>query len=171
MTLVPPISTSRGHFRDTSTLSLGVTRYHSDSRRGSEVIPAPGTTRFLEHAGGVRERVHDPAAPIDLPSLAGTWHGTASGPQGSSQPITMRIAPDGAYSTDGGVYTAQGTAQVKDGELVLTPTSTTGGQTAGRVATAVFSEKRQPSQVIQVLTGSGASSSGPYSFEVSRPKQ
>jgi hypothetical protein len=75
------------------------------------------------------------------------------------------------YSTDGGVYTAQGTAQVKDGELVLTPTSTTGGQTAGRVATAVFSEKRQPSQVIQVLTGSGASSSGPYSFEVSRPKQ
>lgn len=111
------------------------------------------------------------AAPIDLPSLAGTWQGTASGPQGLSQPITMKIAADGSYSTDGGVYTALGTAQVKDGKLVLTPTSTTGGQTAGRVATAVFSEKRQPSQVIQVLTGSGASSSGPYSFEVSRPKQ
>ena len=111
------------------------------------------------------------AAPIDLPSLAGTWQGTAAGPQGLSQPITMKIAADGMYSTDGGVYTAQGTAQVKDRTLVLTPTSTTGGQAASRVATAVFSEKRQPSQVIQVLTGSGASSSGPYSFEVSRPKQ
>ena len=111
------------------------------------------------------------AAPIDLPSLAGTWQGTASGPQGLSQPITMKIGADGTYSVDGGVYTAQGTAQVKDGKLALTTTSTTGGQTAGRVATAVLSEKRQPSQVIQVLTGSGASSSGPYSFEVSRPKQ
>lgn len=111
------------------------------------------------------------AAPMDLPSLAGTWQGTASGPQGLSQPITMKLAADGSYSTEGGVYTARGTAQVKDGKLVLTPSSTTGGQTAGRAATAVLSEKRQPSQVIQVLTGSGASASGPYSFEVSRPKQ
>ena len=111
------------------------------------------------------------AAPIDLPSLAGTWQGTARGPQGLSQPMTMKIGADGTYSMDGDVYTARGTAQVTDGKLVLTPTTTTGGQAAGRVATAVFSEKRQPSQVIQTLTGSGASSAGPYSFEVSRPKQ
>jgi hypothetical protein len=111
------------------------------------------------------------ATPIDLPSLAGTWQGTARGPQGLSQPMTMKIGADGTYSMDGDVYTARGTAQVTGGKLVLTPTTTTGGQAAGRVATAVFSEKRQPSQVIQTLTGSGASSAGPYSFEVSRPKQ
>jgi hypothetical protein len=107
---------------------------------------------------------------MDLPGLAGTWQGTASGPQGLSQPLTMMIAPGGTYTTTGGVYTAAGTAQVRDGKLVLTSTSTTGGQT-GRVITAVLSERRHPSQVVQVLTGSGASTSGPYEFEVSRPKQ
>ena len=112
-----------------------------------------------------------PAVPIDLPSLAGTWQGTASGPQGLSQPITMMIAADGKYTTTGGVYTAQGTADVKDGKLVLTSTSTSGGQAGSRAATAVLTERRQPSQVIQVLTGSGVSTSGPYQFEVSRPKQ
>jgi hypothetical protein len=110
-------------------------------------------------------------APMDLPSLAGTWQGTASGLQGLSQPITMRIGADGTYMTTGGVFTAQGTAQVKDGKLVLTSTGTTGGQAASPVATAVLSERREPSQVVQVLTGSGASSAGPYSFVVSRPKQ
>jgi hypothetical protein len=109
--------------------------------------------------------------PLDLPSLAGTWQGTASGAQGLSQPITMRITADGTYTTTGGVYTAQGRAEVKDGKLVLSSSGTTGGQAASPVATAVLSERREPSQVVQVLTGSGASSGGPYSFVVSRPKQ
>jgi hypothetical protein len=109
---------------------------------------------------------------VDLPRLAGTWQGTASGAQGLSQPITMRLAADGTYSTEGGVFTARGTAQVKDGKLVLTPATTTGGQAAsGQVATASLVERREPSQVIQVLAGSGANSAGPFSFEVSRPKQ
>jgi len=111
------------------------------------------------------------AAPLGLPSLSGTWQGTSSGPQGLSQPYTMMIASDGTYTATGGVYTAQGTAQVTDGKLVLSSTSTTGGQTGSRVATALLSERREPSQVVQVLTGSGASTSGPYEFEVSRPKQ
>jgi hypothetical protein len=34
----------------------------------------------------------------------------------------------------------------------------------------VLSERAMPSQTIQVLTGQGASSAGPYTFEVSRPK-
>jgi hypothetical protein len=108
---------------------------------------------------------------MDVPSLAGTWQGTASGSQGLPQPITMRISPDGTYSTTGGVYTAQGQAEVKDGKLILTSAGTTGGQAARGVATAVLTERREPSQVIQVLSGSGASGAGPYSFEVSRPKQ
>jgi hypothetical protein len=60
---------------------------------------------------------------------------------------------------------------VKDGKLVLTSASTTGGQAAPRVSTAVLSEKKLTTQVVQVLTGSGASTAGPFSFEVSRPKQ
>ena len=111
------------------------------------------------------------SAPMDLPSLAGTWQGTASGPQGLSQPVTMIIAEGGTYTTTGGVYTAAGTAQVRDGKLVLTSTSTTSGQAGSRASTAVLSERRHPSQIVQVLTGSGASTSGPYEFEVSRPKQ
>ena len=111
------------------------------------------------------------ATPMDVPGLAGTWQGTASGPQGLSQPVTIMIASGGTYTTTGGVYTAAGTAQVRDGKLVLTSTSTTGGQTGDRVSTAVLSERRHPSQVVQVLTGSGSSTSGPYEFEVSRPKQ
>ena len=111
------------------------------------------------------------AVPMDLQSLAGTWQGTAAGAQGLSQPITFKLAPSGAYSVDGGVYTAQGTAEVKDGKLVLTSASTTGGQAASRVSTAVLSEKKLTTQVVQVLTGSGASTAGPFSFEVSRPKQ
>lgn len=110
-------------------------------------------------------------APMDLPTLAGTWQGTARGPQGLSQPVTLVIASGGTYSITGGVYTGTGTAQVSNGKLVLTSTSTTGGQAGSRVSTATLSEQRHPSQVVQVLTGSGASTSGPYEFEVSRPKQ
>jgi hypothetical protein len=109
--------------------------------------------------------------PMDVANLAGTWQGTASGPQGLPQPITVRIARDGTYAADAGVYTSQGTAQIRDGKLVLASTSTTGGQTAQRVWTAVLSEQQLQTQVIQWLKGQGSSSAGPFTFEVSRPKQ
>jgi hypothetical protein len=112
--------------------------------------------------------------PADLAALAGTWQGTASGAQGLSQPVTMVLGADGAYTMTGGtggVFTSQGTAQVKDGKVIFTSRSTSGGQTPDRVTTAVLSERTEPSQVVQVLTGSGASPAGPYSFSVSRPKQ
>jgi hypothetical protein len=109
--------------------------------------------------------------PADLASLAGTWQGTATGAQGLSQPVTMMLGADGAYTMTAGVYTSQGTAQVKDSKLMLTSGSTTGGQTPDRVTTAALFERTEPSQVVQVLKGSGASTAGPYSFEVSRPKR
>jgi hypothetical protein len=109
--------------------------------------------------------------PADLASLAGTWQGTATGAQGLSQPVTMMLGADGAYTMTAGVYTSQGTAQVKDSKLMLTSRSTTGGQTPDRVTTAALFERTEPSQVVQVLKGSGASTAGPYSFEVSRPKR
>jgi hypothetical protein len=107
----------------------------------------------------------------DLASLAGTWQGTASGAQGLAQPVTMMLAADGAYTMTAGVYTSQGTAQVKDSKLLMSSKSTSGGQTPDRVTTAILSERTEPSQVVEVLKGSGASTAGPYSFEVSRPKR
>lgn len=115
------------------------------------------------------------AAPVDLASLAGTWQGTGSGAQGLSQPITVVINAGGTYTATGGVFTSQGSAQIKEGKLVLTSGGTTGGATSGgqaanQVLTAVLSERKEPSQVVQVLTGSGVGSTGPVSFVISRPK-
>ena len=110
----------------------------------------------------------------DLAPLAGTWQGTASAAQGLSQPATLVINTDGTFTMTGGtggVFMSQGTVQAKDGRIMLTSRSTSGGQTADRVTTAVLSERAEPSQVVQVLTGAGTSAAGPYSFSVSRPKQ
>jgi hypothetical protein len=110
----------------------------------------------------------------DIAPLAGTWQGTASGAQGLSQPATLVLNTDGTFTMTGGtggVFMSQGTAQVKDGRIILTSRSTSGGQTADRVTTAVLSERTEPSQVVQVLTGSGTSAAGPYSFSVSKPKE
>jgi hypothetical protein len=109
--------------------------------------------------------------PSDVTSLAGTWQGTASGAQGLAQPVTIMFEADGAYTMTAGVYSSQGIAQVKDSKLMLTSRSTTGGQAPDRVTTAVLFERTEPSQVVQVLKGSGASTAGPYSFEVSGPKR
>jgi hypothetical protein len=128
---------------------------------------------FVASALGCASTSESPVTgtPVDLASLAGTWQGTASGSQGLSSPVTLRLGADGTFTMTGGVYTSQGTAEVRDGKLVLTARGTTGGQAAPPTTTAVLSERREPSQVVQVLKGSGASSAGPYSFEVSRPKQ
>ncbi len=112
-----------------------------------------------------------PVGPADLTSLAGTWQGTASSAQALSQPVTIMLGTDGAYTMTAGVYTSQGAAQVTDSKLMLTSRSTTGGQTPDRITTAVLFERTEPSQVVQVLKGSGTSAAGPYAFEVSRPKR
>jgi hypothetical protein len=130
---------------------------------GAFVVSALGCASTSESARSV--------GPTDLASLAGTWQGTASGSQGLSQPVTMRLGADGTFTMTGGVYTSQGNAEVRDGKLLLVARSTTGAQSAAPTATAVLSERREPSQVVQVLTGSGASAAGPYSFVVSRPKE
>jgi hypothetical protein len=73
-----------------------------------------------------------PVGPADLTSLAGTWQGTASSAQALSQPVTIMLGTDGAYTMTAGVYTSQGAAQVTDSKLMLTSRSTTGGQTPDR---------------------------------------
>ena len=108
----------------------------------------------------------------DLPSLAGTWDGTLIPPSGGmgSTPTTgtLTLSANGDYAARAGAFAAQGKAQVKDGGLQLTSTSTTGGLATGqRTSTAALSER--PDGTL-VLTGFGHSDAGPFNFEVTRRK-
>src|SRR5262245_60458566 len=92
---------------------------------------------------------HESARPIvssDLSGLVGTWQGTASGAQGLSQPATLMINGDGTYTMTGGtggVFTSLGTTRVEDGRIVFVSRTTSGGQTADRITTAVLSERTE----------------------------
>jgi hypothetical protein len=106
--------------------------------------------------------------PNDLPSLAGRWVGTITLPSGSSETGTWDLTPAGDYTTRAGAFAASGKAQVKDGGLLLTTTSTSGGmQTGTRTSTASLSET---SDGKMVLTGRGHSDAGPFSFQVTKQK-
>src|SRR5262245_26159208 len=84
--------------------------------------------------------------PGDLPSLAGTWSGTITPPSTGGGAMnsqgTLTLSPNGDYVARAGAFTAQGKAQVKDGALVMTSTSTTGGLSTGtRTSTATLSDR------------------------------
>jgi hypothetical protein len=89
-------------------------------------------------------------------------------PGAKAQPGTLELAPDGSYVARAGAFSAQGTAQVKDGNLVLTSTSTTGGMATGQ-RTSTASLAQRPDGTL-VLTGRGHSDTGPFDFTVTRPK-
>src|SRR5262249_7012615 len=105
--------------------------------------------------------------PEDLKSLAGTWQGTVTSTRGTSSPITMRINDSGTYVWTAGVYSTQGTVQVRGSQVIFASQTTSGGQSADRVASAVLSQRIDGTEV---LTGTGTSASGPFSFFVSRPR-
>ena len=105
--------------------------------------------------------------PNDMAMLAGTWGGMMSTPGAQSQTGTLQIMPDGSYTARGGAFMAQGKATIKDGNLELVPTFTTGAPTAPRSSTATLSERGGA----MVLTGYGHSDRGvPYNFEVTKQK-
>ncbi|MGH7388090.1 MAG: hypothetical protein ACREM3_01340 [Candidatus Rokuibacteriota bacterium] len=106
--------------------------------------------------------------PSDLSSLAGKWTGTLVLPSGRSAPGTFELSPNGDYLTQASGFTARGKAQVKDGNLALVSTSTTGGLATGQRTSAASLSERADGML--VLTGSGHSDSGPFSFDVSRKK-
>jgi hypothetical protein len=104
----------------------------------------------------------------DVASLAGKWAGSVTTPAGKPVPGTLDIAPSGDYVARAGSFSAQGKAEVKGGKVVLTSTSTAGGMATGqRTSTADLSQRSDGSLV---LTGFGHSDSGPFNFEVARPK-
>ena len=106
----------------------------------------------------------------DLPALAGTWAGSVTPPAGGTGAVanqgTLTLSPNGDYVARAGAFTAQGKAEVRNGALMLTSTSTSGGMATGqRTSTATLSER---SDGTMVLTGFGHSDAGPFNFEVSR---
>jgi hypothetical protein len=108
--------------------------------------------------------------PNDLPTLAGKWAGTINLPSGRPATGTLDLSANGDYVVQAAGFGATGKAQVKDGQLVLVPTTTSGGggaMTGPRSSTAALSQRPDGSQV---LTGDGHSGTGPFSFEVVRQK-
>jgi len=111
-------------------------------------------------------------APGDLAALAGTWNGTITPPSGgggiANTEGTLTLSPNGDYVARLGAFVTQGQAEIKDGALMLTSTSTSGGLTTSqRTSTATLSER--PDGML-VLSGFGHSDSGPFNFEVTRKK-
>ena len=107
-------------------------------------------------------------APAELPALAGKWAGTVVLPSGRSVPGTFELLPTGDYSTQASGFSAQGKAQVKDGNLALVSTSTSGGIATGQ-RTSLASLYERPDGML-MLRGNGHSDAGPFSFEVTRKK-
>ena len=100
----------------------------------------------------------------DMSALAGRWIGDIIFPNGTSSVGTWELTPTGDYTTRADAFTATGKATVKDGHLVLTNTSTTGGMTtAARTGMAWLSQR---SDGTLVLTGNGHSDSGPFNFKL-----
>jgi hypothetical protein len=111
-------------------------------------------------------------APGDLAVLAGTWNGTVTPPSGGGGVMpaegTLTLSPSGDYVFQVGAIVSRGKAVIKDGALMLTSTSISGGlATAQRTSTATLSER--PDGML-LLSGFGHSDSGPFNFEVTRKK-
>jgi hypothetical protein len=106
--------------------------------------------------------------PNDLPSLAGTWTGWVTLPSGRAFEATTNLSSTGDYVVRGAAFSATGKAVIKDGNLYLTSTSTTGGiATDQRTSTASLSER---SDGAQVLNGFGHADAGPFNFLLVRQK-
>ena len=109
--------------------------------------------------------------PNDLPSLAGKWSGSMKLPNGANAYGTMDLLPNGDYAVQASGFSAQGKASVKDGNLVLMPTSSSGGVDAvagQRMSTASLSQR---SDGTLQLTGFGHSNAGPFNFDVTKGRE
>jgi hypothetical protein len=81
--------------------------------------------------------------------------------------MRVNIAPDGTYTAQGGAFSAQGKAEIKDGALTMVPTSSTGALAAvagSRSSSASLTERGGA----MVLTGYGHSDRGPFYFELTK---
>lgn len=101
----------------------------------------------------------------ELKSVAGTWQGGLIGQTGGLLPMGVTVNADGTYATKAEAYSSQGTASVRDGTLLLQPAGTS--QARERTVMATLSQRDDGALV---LTGSGRSEAGPFSFVVTKMK-
>ncbi|MGH7331398.1 MAG: hypothetical protein ACREKS_01365 [Candidatus Rokuibacteriota bacterium] len=101
----------------------------------------------------------------DVKSVAGAWQGGLIGQTGGLLAMGLTVNTDGSYVTTAEAYSSQGTASVRDGTLVFQPAGTAGGSAPERTAVATLSQRDDGRLV---LTGSGRSEAGPFSFVVTK---
>lgn len=105
--------------------------------------------------------------PDDPKSLAGAWQGALIGPTGGLLPMLVTVNADGTYVTTAEAYSSRGSASARDGTLVLQPAGLAAGQAPERTSVATLSQRDDGTLV---LTGSGRSEAGPFSFVVTKTK-
>jgi hypothetical protein len=112
-----------------------------------------------------------PATPVavkDLSVLTGKWNGWIRTTGSGSRPATFEVMPTGDYTTRTEGFATQGTAQVKDGAVVLVGTSGSGRLgVSDRMSTASLAERANG---VLVLRGSGRDIIGPFEFEFVKQK-
>ena len=100
--------------------------------------------------------------PDDIKTLAGHWEGAFKPPTGRTFPVLLQINADRTYEVRADDFSNSGALQVKDDKLVLIPRYTFGPK-ASIQSTATLLMFQDG---LRVLSGTGASESGPFSFEV-----
>jgi hypothetical protein len=105
--------------------------------------------------------------PDDLTSVAGTWQGGLNGQTRGLLPMQVTVDADGTYTTTAEAYSSRGVARVSDGTLVLQSAGATGSPIPEQTAAATLSQRDDGALV---LTGSGRSAAGPFSFVVTKTK-
>lgn len=103
--------------------------------------------------------------PDDLKTLAGTWQGGLVGQTEGLLPMGVTVNADGSYVANAEAYSSRGLARVSDGRLVFQPDSAGGASSDPTAATL-----SQRDDGALVLTGSGRSAAGPFSFVVTKTK-
>ena len=104
-----------------------------------------------------------PITQADLPSLAGVWNGWAyAGANGFPGELTLRS--DGYFNNSVGAFTSTGTFKLQNGALVATPYVSGGLSNSDASITVQLIVKNGQ----RLLSGTGTSNGGPYSFEYSR---
>jgi hypothetical protein len=104
--------------------------------------------------------------PDHLKTLVGTWQGGLAGQTAGLLPMGVTVNPDGSYVVTAEAYSSRGLARVSDGRLVFQPDGA--GGTASPEPTAATLSQRDDGTL--VLTGSGRSAPGPFSFVVTKTK-
>jgi len=125
---------------------------------------------FTVSALGCASTDTKPVATRDLSSIAGRWTGSVTLPGGTTTQGTVDIGTTGDYVLQAGAFAARGTASLKDGDVVFTPSysSGSGANVLGRRSSTASITTRPDGTL--VMTGFGHSDGGPFNFMATRQK-